>query len=327
MFQASDESYKLRINWPNDLAGRNIWRQTSHPTTAPVQGYEAIDVQFTTQHWGGLELSTSGSTYVDGSVGHGNWFYSIGSKQVWSGGIPAHGPSAQRVALWVKPDTMAPFEVGAPFEGQGNVLAIMVKQADVEENHAAFDAKLVGYNQLKSPNTPPVFPLMEEQQLYVGVESAIQIEATDPEEEKLVYLAPNLPEGAALDFETGILTWTPNANDFGSRGVKIIVADVRGASKWQTVIFNISKDAPPPPEDAGGPVNDAGSVEEDSGPNPEEDAANMDDLTMEDTAPAPSSGGGCVSQNTPHQGTALWAISCLIAFAVVRRRSKAGFNG
>ncbi|MEC9463534.1 MAG: hypothetical protein VX601_10200, partial [Pseudomonadota bacterium] len=28
LFQSSDETYKLRINWPNDLEGRNIWRQS-----------------------------------------------------------------------------------------------------------------------------------------------------------------------------------------------------------------------------------------------------------------------------------------------------------
>ncbi|MFT5433091.1 MAG: hypothetical protein ACI9OJ_003796, partial [Myxococcota bacterium] len=39
-----------------------------------------------------------------GSVGHTNWFYSIGSQVAWSGGLPAYSAASSRVALWVRPD-------------------------------------------------------------------------------------------------------------------------------------------------------------------------------------------------------------------------------
>jgi hypothetical protein len=323
LFQSSDETYKLRINWPNDLEGRNIWRQSSHPTTAPIQGYEAIEVEFTTQYWGGLELSTSGSTYVDGSVQHGNWFYSVGSKAVWNGGIPAHGPAAQRVALWVKPDTLAPFEVGVPFEGEGNVLAIMVKQGDTELNHVSFDAQMVGYTEIKTPNTPPEFPPLDEQKVYVGVEFTLQLDATDADEDSLVFVAPTLPEGAHLDFQTGIFTWTPSEEQFGLQGIKFTVADLRGASKWQTVIFNISKDTPPD-EDAGAPVDDAGSPEETT---TTDDVAAAVDVAPEDTAPAPSGGGGCVTGRGAAQTASFWLLVGLLGTAVLRRRTHQRLNG
>ncbi len=106
-FRSSDGTYTLRIDWPDTaIEGRNIWRQASDPTTAPVVGYEAVDVDYTAQFWGGLELSDRDQTYLDGSVGHPNWFYSIGSQVGWNDppGIPAHTPQAQRVALWVRPD-------------------------------------------------------------------------------------------------------------------------------------------------------------------------------------------------------------------------------
>jgi hypothetical protein len=97
----ADGTFELRINWPDtDIAGRNIWRQESNPTTAPVVGYKAVDINYTSQFWAGLELSTSDATYLDGSVQHPYWFYAIGSHYPHLEGIPAHGPVASRVSLW-----------------------------------------------------------------------------------------------------------------------------------------------------------------------------------------------------------------------------------
>jgi hypothetical protein len=107
-----DGTLEMRINWPDSgISGRNIWRQDSNPTTAPVVGYQPVDVDYTDQYWAGLELSTSGSTYLDGSVGHSNWFYAIGSHAAWSGGIPAYGPAATDVSLWVRTEAVGGSEV------------------------------------------------------------------------------------------------------------------------------------------------------------------------------------------------------------------------
>jgi hypothetical protein len=106
--RSSDGTFELRLNWPESATafGRNIWRQESNPTTAPVAGYQALSIDHTEQYWGGIELSTAAATYLDGSVGHSNWFYSVGSQVAWGNpaGIPAYGPPAERVALWVRPD-------------------------------------------------------------------------------------------------------------------------------------------------------------------------------------------------------------------------------
>ena len=106
-FRSTDGRFVLRINWPETpIEGGNIWSQTSDPTTAPVVGYVALDVDYTSQLWGGLELSDRAETFLDGSVGHASWFYSIGSQVPWSDppGIPAYQTPAPRVALWVRPD-------------------------------------------------------------------------------------------------------------------------------------------------------------------------------------------------------------------------------
>ena len=106
-FRSSDETFELRIDWPDTaVRGRNIWTQTSHPATAPVAGYAPVEIDHPDQFWGGLELSSRDETYLDGSVGHDFWFYSIGSQVPWNTppGIPSYGPAAERVALWVRPD-------------------------------------------------------------------------------------------------------------------------------------------------------------------------------------------------------------------------------
>jgi len=110
--RSSDGSLELRINWPDTgIPGRNIWRQESNPTTAPVVGYKSTDINYFDQYWAGLELSTSGATYLDGSVQHANWFYAVGSFGAWSGGIPSYGPAASQVALWVRTEAVGGADV------------------------------------------------------------------------------------------------------------------------------------------------------------------------------------------------------------------------
>ncbi len=126
-FRSSGNTLDLRINWPNtDIPGRNIWRQESNPTTGPVVGYEGVDIDYTAQYWGGLELGGN-PTYLDGSVNHNNWFYSIGSQVPWNNppGIPAYTPQSPRVALWVRPDDAlaggGPAELCGPLPGYAEV--------------------------------------------------------------------------------------------------------------------------------------------------------------------------------------------------------------
>ena len=84
--------------------------------------YQGLEVDYVTQFWGGLELS-SVSTYLDGSANHNYWFYSIGSQVPWGDppGIPAYEPSSAKVALWVRPDDAlaggTPAELCGPLPG------------------------------------------------------------------------------------------------------------------------------------------------------------------------------------------------------------------
>ncbi len=106
-FRSADKRFEFRIDWPETAAsGRNIWRQTSNPTVGPVAGYEPVAIDHLEQYWGGLEPSNSDMTYLDGSVNHGFWFYSVGSQVAFGdpAGIPSYNPAVPRVAVWVRPD-------------------------------------------------------------------------------------------------------------------------------------------------------------------------------------------------------------------------------
>ncbi|MFG6318768.1 MAG: hypothetical protein K1W33_02745, partial [Clostridia bacterium] len=92
------------------------WRQTNNPTkefiadgdgSAKAAGYYGVTEGLgTTNFWGGLTLSSSSACYLNGSVGHGNWFYAIGAYNWHStNGIPTSdtvGGSARECLLFVR---------------------------------------------------------------------------------------------------------------------------------------------------------------------------------------------------------------------------------
>ena len=118
-----DVKYEFLLEYPDDLAGKyNRWKQTNNPLNEFVtetsggegkcEGYEAIHIDWSANYWGGIARQKSdpaviNSSYLDGSVGHGNWWYAIGAISNFSGGIP--GPTAKiigRVQLWVRIDNL-----------------------------------------------------------------------------------------------------------------------------------------------------------------------------------------------------------------------------
>ncbi|WP_417336575.1 fibrinogen-like YCDxxxxGGGW domain-containing protein [Halobacteriovorax marinus] len=106
----SSGKFTFKMEWPGN-AHKNIWSQTSDPSVdQPIAGYQAISVSSTGASWGGLERNcTAGctSSFADGSVGTGDWWYAIGSYADYSpGGIPGPNDGAgevvQHVLLWIK---------------------------------------------------------------------------------------------------------------------------------------------------------------------------------------------------------------------------------
>ena len=103
-----DNKFLFELYWP-ELEGspkgpRQMWKQTSNPVTgvpgAAVSGYEAVDAPYTGSYWGGLQRSGS-SALLDGSRG-GEWWYAVGSRSIYHGGIPGpDGITVTQTELYV----------------------------------------------------------------------------------------------------------------------------------------------------------------------------------------------------------------------------------
>ncbi len=102
----------------------NRWKQTSNPatTTEAVSGYEVVSISWNTNTnstaFQGIARSNSGATFIDGTIGHSDWFYALGSYNEWNGGIP--GPSSAEtniVTLYLATDSsLSNFKPTATFK-------------------------------------------------------------------------------------------------------------------------------------------------------------------------------------------------------------------
>ena len=123
-FGRTDEGFlQFKLEYPT-LSQTNIWKQTSNPVTASgrgVDGFEAISVEAnghgtSTHSFKGLEHNSGSANFIDGTVDHGNWFFSIGAYQAWGGANNFPGPSSavNQVKLWVKTSAKKPDTCPSP---------------------------------------------------------------------------------------------------------------------------------------------------------------------------------------------------------------------
>lgn len=110
-----DQKYEFMLDYPS-LGKRNIWRQSlnpiddyeeERPNSKTAVGYEQISIDMTTLGWGGLVRSSHSSSFLDGSVNKvevdgSYWYYSIGTCDLFRGGIPADGNCVQNAYLWIR---------------------------------------------------------------------------------------------------------------------------------------------------------------------------------------------------------------------------------
>lgn len=99
--------FEFKLKYPTLAPNeQNIWKQKSNPTFETVKNYKPINISWTSQGWGGLERSSlfeNTDTFIDGTVNHFNWYYAIGAKNLWQGGIPAWDvPVMDVVELWIR---------------------------------------------------------------------------------------------------------------------------------------------------------------------------------------------------------------------------------
>lgn len=92
-YRGKDSKFEFLLEYPTDIPRKyNRWKQTDNPievseqigdTNYKTNGYESIHIDWEDQYWGGLLLSSSGKSLLDGSIGHSNWYYAIGCKATW----------------------------------------------------------------------------------------------------------------------------------------------------------------------------------------------------------------------------------------------------
>ena len=106
------DKFEFLLEYP-ELGKFNHWRQKNSPTKEKeilnadpykVQGYEGVKIQMNNCSWGGLALSTTTNTLIEGSIGKtDNWYYAIGQyADDWLdlGKIAANQP-VNYVYLWL----------------------------------------------------------------------------------------------------------------------------------------------------------------------------------------------------------------------------------
>lgn len=104
LYNSTYGGFEFLLEYPS-IGTHNRWRQTSNPlrTKQSVTGYSAVDVQITSNGWGGLSRSSDSSTFIDGSPTETTWYYAIGQRAVYKNGIPSGNETAvQEVYLWLR---------------------------------------------------------------------------------------------------------------------------------------------------------------------------------------------------------------------------------
>ncbi len=95
---------------------------------------------------------------------------------------------------------------------------------------------------VRSFNTPPRFSPLRVSSIAVNEPFSLQIKAIDPEKPSsslIRYLGVDLPEGASIDEETGMFTWTPTSRQTGEFTFRVIASDELGAASSQDIKLNV----------------------------------------------------------------------------------------
>lgn len=103
--------------WKQTNAPQDEWQPNTDAGNGKATGYEAKEISWDTNFWGGLarqnnpsdtNIDPMSACYIDGSVGHGNWFFAIGCSTQWGNGIPGPADSAvDETELWVRIDNLS----------------------------------------------------------------------------------------------------------------------------------------------------------------------------------------------------------------------------
>lgn len=103
----------------------------------------------------------------------------------------------------------------------------------VATNSAGFSDSTRFAVDVRSFNSPPRFSPVRVSSIAMNELYQLQFKAIDPEEPNsslIRYLGVDLPEGARLDEQSGLFSWTPNERQVGKNDFRIIATDKLGAA-------------------------------------------------------------------------------------------------
>ncbi|AFY50369.1 RHS repeat-associated core domain protein [Nostoc sp. PCC 7524] len=88
-------------------------------------------------------------------------------------------------------------------------------------------------------NTPPQIISTPITKAAQNQDYTYQVVANDPENDALVYSLGAKPVGMAIDAKTGLIRWTPAANQIGLQQVEVFVRDTQGGMSQQTYSLEV----------------------------------------------------------------------------------------
>jgi len=97
--------------------------------------------------------------------------------------------------------------------------------------------------ELVPTNIPPIFTSLvpENPKAQVGKAFYYQAIAQDPDGDTLTYsLVTGAPSGVSINPQTGLVTWTPNNSQLGTREFTLKVADGKGGETTQTLALTVN---------------------------------------------------------------------------------------
>ncbi|MCM1981745.1 T6SS effector amidase Tae4 family protein [Lyngbya confervoides] len=97
--------------------------------------------------------------------------------------------------------------------------------------------------EVRGTNTPPRITSVPPTQIGINQPYRYQVEAKDPEGDRLKYRLGKHPAGMSLDENTGELLWTPNTGQLGSHVVELLVQDTQGGVGQQTYTLVVTQAA------------------------------------------------------------------------------------
>lgn len=145
--------------------------------------------------------------------------------------------SGVRIALGIEAAATCP---AADADGDGRVdISDLIRgvRADLEGCPST-----VGPTPTPAENRPPEVLPPAVYRTYPGFPIRVSLSAVDPDGDSLTFEAAEMPEGAALDPETGVFSWTPAADQTGAWEIVVRITDSGSPPAWTEIVLPVRVD-------------------------------------------------------------------------------------